>query len=421
MNPFKKLILTAVAAMTLCSLPTAAQSPMTAYSRYGYGILRDNATSAQRSMGGVGYAMSNGRTVNVMNPASYAATDSLTFLFDMGLSLTKEWRYETLSDGTRNSGNEIGGGLDYITMQFPIGKRFGAAIGLLPYSSVGYSFGSKITDGVVSRTGSGGLNQLFVGFAGNVYKGLNVGLNVGYLFGTTTNSTYSVSTVNASSSMFQTVTEVRDYMLQFGVQYTLPINQKNSLTFGATVTPGHSLSGHAYGLKYDANTDTSPDTIGYDKMKGRYSLPTQYGVGICWTWNERLMAEADFTYQPWKKAKYAVVTDENATMQFNDRWKAAVGLQYVPRLRGNWIQRVNYRGGAFYENSYLCVRGNKVREYGASLGFGLPAPGSKTLLNLGIEWRHRQGKPNSLVSENYMTITLGINFNERWFFKSKIY
>jgi hypothetical protein len=108
-------------------------------------------------------------------------------------------------------------------------------------------------------------------------------------------------------------------------------------------------------------------------------------------------------------------------MPFNDRWKAALGAQYTPKTRGLWIQRVSYRAGGFYENSYLNIKGNKVREYGASLGFGLPAPGGKTLLNLGVEWRHRQGRPNALVSENYMTITLGINFNERWFFKSKLY
>ena len=37
-------------------------------------------------MGGIGYAMSSGRQINVMwNPASYACIDSLTFLFDMGV------------------------------------------------------------------------------------------------------------------------------------------------------------------------------------------------------------------------------------------------------------------------------------------------------------------------------------------------
>ena len=64
------------------------------YSRFGYGILGDNAIGAQRAMGGVGYALHNNRQINVMNPASYASMDSLTFLFDIGLTyqntITKE-------------------------------------------------------------------------------------------------------------------------------------------------------------------------------------------------------------------------------------------------------------------------------------------------------------------------------------------
>ena len=48
----------------------AQNNTMTPYSRYGSGILNDNATAAQRSMGGVGYAMNSGRQINVMNPAS---------------------------------------------------------------------------------------------------------------------------------------------------------------------------------------------------------------------------------------------------------------------------------------------------------------------------------------------------------------
>ena len=77
-----------------------------------------------------------------MNPASYAAIDSLTFLFDMGFDFTSVNRREG-----SDKENSIGGGLDYINMQFPIARRFGMSIGLLPYSSVGYSFGSKIDNG----------------------------------------------------------------------------------------------------------------------------------------------------------------------------------------------------------------------------------------------------------------------------------
>ena len=160
---------------------TAQNGTMTPYSSYGYGILGDHATSAQRAMGGVGYAMNSGRQINVMNPASYAAIDTLTFLFDMGIDLTAMWQNETLSDGKRLSERNFGGGLDYVTMQFPLGRRMGASVGLVPYSSVGYSFGSEIDNGIDSRQGSGSINELYVGVSGNPFKGFYVGANISYM------------------------------------------------------------------------------------------------------------------------------------------------------------------------------------------------------------------------------------------------
>lgn len=123
------IILTALIAPAMVS----AQLADTPYSRYGYGTLGDNATSTQRAMGGVGYAMNSGRQINVMNPASYAAIDSLTFLFDMGVDVNNL----STTDGTQK-GHKFGGGLNYITMQFPITRWGGGSVGLLPFSSVGY-------------------------------------------------------------------------------------------------------------------------------------------------------------------------------------------------------------------------------------------------------------------------------------------
>lgn len=117
----------------------AQNGTMTPYSAYGLGMLRDRATSTQRSMGGVGYAMNSGRQINAMNPASYAAIDSLTFLFDMGIDLSALWQKEKQTDGTNAYNKDFGGGLDYVTMQFPLGRYMGASVGLIPFSSVGYA------------------------------------------------------------------------------------------------------------------------------------------------------------------------------------------------------------------------------------------------------------------------------------------
>ena len=104
------------------------------YSRYAYGDLNENVPTAYRAMGGVGLAMRSNRAINPSQPASYTACDTLTFMFDLAASAS--WsRYQDAS-GQRNKAN---GSLEYVTMQFPIFKRWIAmSVGLLPYSSVGY-------------------------------------------------------------------------------------------------------------------------------------------------------------------------------------------------------------------------------------------------------------------------------------------
>ena len=411
-------ILAAIALTLATVLPATAQNgTISPYSRYGYGFLSDNATAAQRTMGGVGYAMNSGRQINVMNPASYAAIDSLTFLFDMGADFTALWSNE---GGHRE--RQYGGGLDYVTMQVPVTKWLGASVGILPYSSVGYSFGSDIQNGTTDRTGSGSINQLYIGAGVNPWRGLYVGFNVAYLFGTTSNSDF-VTTSGGTTSLFERQMEIRDWRADIGIQYSHNVTAHDNVTLGLTYSPKKDFHGNVYGIYYEYSTQGAvPDTInaGDTKMNGRYSMPETWGVGLNWKRDSRWMAEVDFTYQPWKNAKFADLQnfDDN---RFDNRWRVGAGLQFTPEQRGGYFKRINYRLGGFYNHDYVTVRNNSVRDYGLSMGFGFPVPSFKTIVNLGFEWRHRQASPQALIKEDYFNITLGINFNEMWFRKNKLY
>lgn len=426
----KSFLLTLLA--MVCGITAAiAQNSVTPYSMYGYGILNDNATSMQRQMGGIGIAMRSGRQVNVMNPASYAATDSLTFLFDMGADISMLWSEE---NGEKE--HSTGGGFDYLTMQFPISKYIGASFGLLPFSSVGYSFGNDIAHGTKSNQGSGGINELYGGVSGKIGQ-FYIGANVYYAFGTITNDYYA-SPSSGGNSLFEHILQVRDWNVTVGAQYHLRLSKANKLTIGATYQPKKSLHGTTWATIQDIATtgDTYPDTVASMKLKNNYYQPNSYGVGLNYTHDRasHFMVEADFTYQEWSKAKYsALVNDEGRTifsgMDFNDRWKVAVGGEFSPKLRGNYFQRMVYRFGAFYTHDYLNIKNytsataftnNAVKEYGVSCGFGLPTIEGKTLINVGFEWRHRVASPTQLIKENYFNITLGLNFNEVWFWQRKL-
>ena len=405
------IVLAAVTALS-AAMAASAQEGMSPYSRFGYGLLNNNATAAQRQMGSVGYAMNSGRQINVMNPASYACIDTLTFLFDIGTAFTT---LKSNENGTNQK--NYGGGLDYVTMQFPITKWGGGSIGLVPYSSVGYSFGSKIDNGTSTRQGFGGINQAYLGLSARPFNGFSLGVNMSYLFGYITNDVYVYST---STSLFEQVIDVRDWMLQAGVQYSFKPDQRNRFTVGAVFTPGKSFRGKATVVKYDVTANESPDTVASLGLRNNYSRPDTWGAGINWQWDDRLMVEADFTYQPWSKAKFAKM-DNFIHTRFANRYQVGLGAEFVPVLRGgSYIQRIAYRAGAFINHDYMKVRDNNVREFGISCGLGLPTPAGKTRINVGFEYRHRQAHPNPLLKENYFNLTLGVNFNEVWFFKNKI-
>ena len=151
----------AVSAMGQSGSQSGTISP---YSQYGLGVLADQSLSFNRGMGGTGLAMRGGTMVNPLNPASYSAVDSLTMLFDAGLSLQLTNFSES---GTSVNGRNAD--FDYAVGLFRMYKHLGVSFGLLPFSDVGYSYSSSSylnnTIGSIKETytGTGGFHQAFVG------------------------------------------------------------------------------------------------------------------------------------------------------------------------------------------------------------------------------------------------------------------
>ena len=76
---------------------------------------------------------------------------------------------------------------------------------------------------------------------------------------------------------------------------------------------------------------------------------------------------------------------------------------------------------AYYTQDKHIILGQKELENASTLGIGFTVPTFKSIVSLGFEYKHRQATPNPLIKENYFTVSIGINFNEMWFRKAKIY
>lgn len=70
-------------AVTDLAAQSGTNSP---YSQFGLGVLADQTSGFNRGMNGLGLGFREHNQVNYLNPASYSALDSLTFIFDAGVS-----------------------------------------------------------------------------------------------------------------------------------------------------------------------------------------------------------------------------------------------------------------------------------------------------------------------------------------------
>ena len=128
---------------------------------------------------------------------------------------------------------------------------------------------------------------------------INCDSNFAYLFGTTSNTTVILS---SSTSYFNRIMKIRDWNMQAGLQYSLPLRQgRDMLTLGAVYQPKKSFHGETWGTSYDSQ-DNKVDTIGFTDMAGNYEQPASIGVGLSYNVNRKLTLEADYTYQKWSDA-----------------------------------------------------------------------------------------------------------------------
>ena len=74
-------------AMATLYAPAQTNGSNSPYSRFGLGSLKDQSQGFNKAMSGVALGFRDGNRINMQNPASYSAIDSLSFIFDVGLTL----------------------------------------------------------------------------------------------------------------------------------------------------------------------------------------------------------------------------------------------------------------------------------------------------------------------------------------------
>lgn len=409
----------------LCFFSSQAQNVIRMpYSIYGIGMTNRSSNGILDAMGSTSYAMQDPYYINFRNPASYAAFDSLSFVADVAASIytAKLSQNNMIQKNTYAKAN-------YLSIGMPVTRHWRTSLGILPFSSVGYNISSSSTIeniGKVSYTysGSGGINQLYWGNAFKICKGLSIGLNASYMFGSLYyNSNTEFDGSNYDNSYVTDIFTINGLYLTGGLQYFFNIGDHHRIGLGvvysntAYIWAKEKLLVNSYSGIY-VSTNTYDTVLNNDEINSSLVIPPSAGGGFSYTYKNKLTIAADFTWENWEKYKFTKNED-----YLKKAMTASIGFQFIPNpLSNNFFQRMSIRAGGKYSTGNLILHNKPITEFSVCIGAGVPLTTFNThsSLNILFEYGKTGTTTNDLIRQDYFRFSFCFTLQERWYQRFKI-
>jgi hypothetical protein len=403
-----------VVMLVSCSSLLAQKSTSSLYSHYGLGDLQSPGFAKNLGMGGLSATVNGNNAINIGNPASYSSIELTTFEAGMASNFAK---YKTTDNAVPTDVTNTTM-VRYMAFAFPVSKKWGASVGLVPYSYVGYETGYTQNTGIGNAhyfyKGTGGVNQFYIGNAYKFSKNFSLGANVSYLFGNITKqkSVAFESDANAMNTLNTTTYNVGDFNFNYGALYTSSISTNFTMAVGLTGALNRNMNTvlNAINLQYfeKNGVSLSRDTGGTSvDAKGKVLIPGYLGGGISFSKTNVWMAGIEYQLQNWSK-----YTAFGKTDSMTNSSKVIFGAEYIH-------SRFQYRVGARYQETNLMVNTQQIKEYAVSAGLGIPISRAFSYINIAAELAERGALSNGLIREHYLRIMLGLTLSDRWFIQRK--
>lgn len=422
-----KSILPVLILSILISIAASGQKQINSpYARFNLGNLEPAASFKSLGMGGIGIGMRSNSSIYFANPASYAAIDTMSFMFDIGL----DYGRVKLSDGTNHFTSDDMN-FDHLLMGFPIKKGFGIAVGIVPMSSGYYKLSQSVKkndpeyDPVIgqytsSHTGDGGLNNFFLGSGLKISKNFSAGVNMLLMFGQL-NRSYLVTFDEISTVYGNNATEklqVHGVNFNYGLHYTKALKNNYFFNAGISLTTGKNYNTDYEQLAYKYTIYNTRDTISYiSDDSTKTFVPATIGIGFTFGKINKFTAGFDYIATNWSGAKIPGSLNYTA-----DSRSYRVGIEYIPDKYSNYslIKRLEYRAGGHIGSTYLIIHDEQVREYGFSFGIGIPMRRTFSRTNVFFDYTKYDGSGvGSVHIEKFYTMGVSLNLYDFWFMKRK--
>jgi len=420
MNRFSALVFFLIGIISYAEAQISTNSP---YSRFGLGELQQSFFSEFNAFGGASTALSNSKSVNPSNPATYTAYGPNSFLFSTG-----GWHQTTKMLNATAEQIANNNAFSHLVVGFPLGKKIGASFGMIPFSSTGYEIRKSITDinnpdylGTANYSGDGGLSKIYFGGAYELSNVFSIGVNASYLFGRLNRrkmlDVHDESSLDARSN---SSINLKGYYYEIGLLYKTVLNENDDFTFGLTANNNSSISAKKSevieSFEFSGFFESPKDTFVNVTQRGNVILPKYTSVGISYNKDKKWLFVADYNTQDWEDY---TIFDESDNLA--NSMRISGGMQYTPEYNAvtKYYKRINYRFGASYSNTPLQFDNIQLTEKSISFGFGIPVKKSRTKYDLSCTFGHRGTTSGNLIKEEFIRVGLRVSYDGIWFVKRK--
>jgi hypothetical protein len=424
------------------------------FSRFGLGNLSPQYLGSTSGMGGLTAAYRDASHYNPINPASLASLRLADF--DFGL-----YAKNTTVEDTKNSLNSWSGNINHIALGFPTYSvineiydrkprevRWAIGFALLPYNTMGYNIETQnkspnnLVDSAIVKNyfiGSGGSYRLMWG-NGVSYKGLSVGVNVGYLFG---KMSYLRQNLLFDPSFYTYANNIEDtyslggFFWNVGVQYAITLDPKSKygdkgdkkhLVIGGYTNPSlnmNTTSSRTYLrqllLSNNSADEERTEIISQEKdLKNTGILPSELTLGVNYENGAKFKGGIEYSTSSW--SQYQNKADLRFT-PLKDASVFALGAEFIlnkSKLKPD-EEKIHWRLGFRTGTDPRIFNNEQVKKQAFTFGAGFPLRVGRgqqiSFMDLGIEY----GKIGTdKIKENYWRITLGFTLNDNsWFLKQR--
>ncbi|UPQ77787.1 outer membrane protein transport protein [Flavobacterium azooxidireducens] len=403
----------------LSAVTWAQEGTSSPYSFYGIGDIKFKGTVENRSMGGVS-VFNDSIHVNLQNPASFSHLKFTTFTVGANYNNVK---LETESQSEKATRTTI----DYLVVAMPISKKFGASLGLLPFSSVGYKIQNVNADPTQTSSryfGEGGVNRLFGGLGYKFNDNFSIGADINYNFGNI--STTAVDYIPEVQYGTRELNESRlnGVNYNFGMMYNRKVTEKLTVFGSLAYSPESNMNidneRNITTVLVAANFNFVPQDEGITQLStSKLKLPSKFVLGAGIGEVRKWAVGAELTMQ--QSSSFGNRFNDIDNVEYENSTKFSFGGYFIPKYNSfnKYLERVTYRAGFNYENTGLIINNKAINNYGITFGLGLPLGGSFSNINVGVEYGKRGTIYSGLVEENYTNIFISLSLNDRWFVKRK--